>query len=446
MIGRLRLLYMDVNQGNTKPLGKRRVQNCPDLYNRNRKTDEVALDRKYLQMMRTLSVVALTLAVSLLAGIRAYSEDSPKAQAPWERDLEAAETMSLSGIDISFGEGMYNQALAEAPDDTARATIQNQRGVMLMQLHKFKSATSAFSTALLLRRKLLGEADPVTLKTMSNLALATYKLGDEVEAEKLYKSCIDLKRKACPGSESLAKTLTNLAHLYSDERRHDEAKSCYTEALEIDKKNFGASHDEVANDLFNLGAFFYGCNDTTQALTYFEQAKEMYAAVADKYGSVKALHYISLCHASLHEFDKAKDASLNALALHEELKGKGHPDTLVHLISAADCAAAAGDLEQAGKLYKQALSTARTAQTPSNAKLAECNLDLAQICLKQNHPDDAEQYFKKAIVHFDLLSNKDKRSLYELPMAYSRFLRSTNRIAESEQVAHNYLDIYAPAH
>jgi tetratricopeptide (TPR) repeat protein len=190
---------------------------------------------------------------------------------------------------------------------------------------------------------------------------------------------------------------------------------------------------------------FYGCNDAKQALTYLEKAKDMYTAVADKYGSVKALHYISLCHGSLHEFDKAKDASLNALALHEELKGKGHPDTLVHLLSAADSLSAAGDLDQAEKLYKQALACARSAQEPSNAKLAECNLDLAQVCLKQKHPDDAEQYFKKALVHFDLLSKKEKRSLYDLPTAYAEFLRSNNRISESEQVAHNYLDVYAPA-
>jgi tetratricopeptide (TPR) repeat protein len=159
---------------------------------------------------------------------------------------------------------------------------------------------------------------------------------------------------------------------------------------------------------------------------------------------VKTLHYISLCYGALKQYDAAAKTSLQALALHEAVKGTGHPDTITHLLSAADAIDAAGDKIGAEKLYKQALATARAATDPSNVRLAECNLELAQFYKKLDRKDEAEQYFKKALVHYEELNKKDKRSLYDLPLAYSQLLRELKRDEESDRLAHKYLNIYAP--
>lgn len=361
----------------------------------------------------------------------------------WKADLENAEKFFLQG-DKEQSEKFYRQALGEVPDDTARATVINQKGVAQNMRHQFLDAEKSFSEALELRKKTLGENDAVTLQTMSNLALATYKSGDEVGAEKLYLECIERKRKVAPKSESLAKSLTNLANLYTDERNCAEAKKLYLEAAEIDTALFGSNNAQVAVDLFNVGVMSQKCHEPKEALAYLDKAHAIFSSLGDKYGQVKALHYSGISHGDMKNYDKASDFSLRALALHQELKGKDHPDTIVHILSAGDALSASGKYEEAEKLYQQALRAARLDAKSSGVRLTECNLALAQLYKKENKTDDAEQCFKKALIHYENLSKKEKRDLYELPLAYSQLLKELKQTQESEHLNHRYLHVYAP--
>lgn len=363
--------------------------------------------------------------------------------ASWKTDLESAEKFFLEG-DKAESEKYYQQAFSEASDDTTRATVVNQKGVAQNMQHQYLDAQKSFSDALELRKKALGENDPVTLQTMSNLALATYKNGDEEAAEKLYLECIERKRKVAPKSASLAKSLTNLANLYTDERNCAEAKKLYLEAAEIDTANFGSNNAQVAVDLFNVGVMSQKCQEPKEALTYLEQANTIFSSLGDKYGQVKSLHYSGLSHGDLKNYDKAAEFSMRALALHQELKGKDHPDTIVHILSAGDALSAAGKTDDAEKLYQQALRAVRLDANPSNVRLTECNLALAQLYKKENRADDAEQCFKKALIHYENLSKKEKRDLYELPLAYSQLLKELKQTQESEHLNHKYLHVYAP--
>jgi hypothetical protein len=63
---------------------------------------------------------------------------------------------------------------------------------------------------------------------------------------------------------------------------------------------------------------------------------------------------------------------------------------------------------------------------------------------KENRFDDAEQCFKKSLIHYEALSKKDKRDLYELPLAYSQLLKELKQNQESEHLNHKYLNVYAP--
>ena len=146
----------------------------------------------------------------------------------------------------------------------------------------------------------------------------------------------------------------------------------------------------------------------------------------------------------MKNYDEAAKTSLQALALHEEVKGKGHPDTLIHLLNAAKALDSSGQSEKAGELYKQALNSASSSPSVSNFNLAECNLDMAQFYKKQGKKDEAEHYFKTALSRYDELTKREQRLLYELPLAYSQLLRDMRRNAESDQLAHQYLQIYTP--
>lgn len=388
--------------------------------------------------LKKQTTLILSVAILLFSAFPASSEEQA-----WEQALRSAEESFTQGrLEQAFEQ--LKQAQSKAPDDASRAAILNQLGVMKMNQRHFLDAQAAFKEALDLREKALPANDSATLQTASNLALATYKLGDEVGAERMYLQTIERKRSSQPGTASLAISLTNLANLYADHRRCSEAKSLYIEALDIDRKLFGDKHSETANDLFNLGAMLHRCNEFAEALTYLEQAQTAYAAVSNRYGEVKALHYMALCESALKHHEKAAALAQRALNHHEGLKGKGHGDTIVHILNAADSYDASGKIEEAEKLYKQSVEIADRFVPVDNLRIVESNLELAQFFRRHHRFEEAEHYYKRALVHYDQLSKKDKRALYELPLAYSQMLAEQKRTEESEKLARKYLHVYVP--
>lgn len=381
-----------------------------------------------------------------LAALCAEAGSSTPAQAQWREKEDAAE-LAFSQGRMSQAEQLWQEALGLAEKSSAadRATTFNQMGVAMVKQRRFTEADKFLKQAVAVRKAELGAENAVTLQSLSNLALVKHKLGDEKDSEELYKQCIEGKRKTAPKSVTLANTLTNLANLYSDERRCSEAKKLYEEALEIDTSQYGADHIEVANDLFNLGALSHRCNEWKDSIDYFSRAQKLFEAAGDQYATVRTLHYKGLSLARLNQHKEAYQAFEAARNLHEQLKGKGHPDTLVHMLNAADESSATGDNALAEKTYKQALAHAQSARNPSNLRLAECNLELAQFYRKQSKTDEAEQYFRKALVHYDHLTHRQKRALYELPLAYSHMLKDLKREEESARMAHKYVHVFAPA-
>lgn len=367
-----------------------------------------------------------------------------EAVSDWEKSLEAAESAVLKNDDAHVDENIERAMSQTGDDDTIRATIQNQVGIIRMRQHRYADAQKAFQTALDLRLSTVGPSDPATLQTEGNLGLAEVKLGNEVKAEELYKKAIEGKRKTNPTSPSLATSLTNLAHLLAQEKRCREAKTLYIEALGIDSTEYGATHAEVAQDLFNLGAMLEECNNFTEALPYLERSKRTYEALKDDLGKSKSLHYIALCYTGMHQPAKASEASLAAFETHEHFKGKGHGDTLVHLLNAADSVDAMGEGPKAQKLYQQALQSAEAAKEPSNLRLAECNLEMGEFFLRHNEREKAEQYFKSAIVHYDALNKRDRRTLYELPLVYVKLLQDAHRDTEADELSTRYIDVFLP--
>lgn len=391
-----------------------------------------------------------TLVISVVSLSPALGEEAGE----WLNQLESAEKMFLNG-DVPGADSVLQKSLASAPDDASRAMVLNHTGVIELKERRFKDAEKCFSQSLEIRKRVLGPEAPKTLETLSNYALASYKLGDEQLAEKLYTECIALKRKACPGTPSLAITLTNLAHLYGDERRCADAKKLYLEVIDIDTKALGENNEEVAKDMFHLGGLLHRCNECTEALPYFEKAIDKFRKAGNKLGAVQTYHYLALCQMEDKNFAAAQSSADMALVLSREIYGEFHPDTLLHMLTLADAYASSGvgphgpsgdsDKMKAERLYNIAVEIAEHSPVPaSNLTLAQCNLALAQFYRKENKSSESEKYFKQALAYYDKLNKKDMRSMYEIPLAYSHLLKDLNRTSESEQYAHRYLHVYAP--
>lgn len=341
----------------------------------------------------------------------------------------------------------YKEAIIGAKTSEERASILQEFSLRLINRKQYEDAEPILVQCLSIRRA-KGENEITTLQVLSNLALVKHKLKKEEEAESLYKECLAKKRKISPNSASLALTLTNLANLYSEARRPTDAEPLYLEAYDIDKKLGGENHLECGQDLFNLGGMYYRCNEPKKALAYFERAQKIFQACGSSCHEqmIRVLHYSALCHSAIQDHQKSAEFNEKALLLQESNKGAEHGDTYIHLLNLAHAKAKLGKTSDAETLYKKALDRVSNAKTPDELRLCECNAELANFYRLQKQFVKAENFYKKALVHYEKLAKHEKRALYSLPHSYSVMLDELKRSEESHQMAHDYLHVFKPHH
>ncbi|HEY9683768.1 MAG TPA: tetratricopeptide repeat protein [Oculatellaceae cyanobacterium] len=374
----------------------------------------------------------------------AYAE--PTASDAWTTKEESAEKAFIDGK-YENADKLWKDALAEAEkfgtDDLKVAQTLNQMTHLFIKQGRYEEALPSLNRALTIRRKKLGEANILTAETLGNLALVDEKLGKDEDAEKLYKEVLEIKEKKLgDNSPSVAITKTNLANLYAEMRNCSEAKTLYLQALAIDEKSYGSTHEEVASDLINLGSLLYHCNDAAGAIEFLQRA----AKISDKNPALKAsaFHYVGLCHAKLQHPSDAEEAYKQALAAQEAIKGKGHPDTIVHLLNIAKVADEQGRTDEAEKIYNDALDTLQKNTTTKPMTLTECLIEVAHFYHRHNKPEESESYYKRALQTYETLDRADQRRLYELPRAYADLLKEQKRTTESDAIAKQYLHLYEP--
>lgn len=402
----------------------------------------------------------LTILSALSFSAVAYAAENPD----WQKLEEEAEQSFLSGEKVKSerlfqealaltrgtstssqsGSPVSNQSANQGPNELAEAEILNQMTHLYLSEKRYSEARQALDKALKIRREKLGAQSEKVAESLGNLALIEHRDGKDALAEKYYREAIAIKTAA--KSSSLAVTLTNLANLYSDKKRLDEAKPLYEQALALDKKEFGENHIEVARDLFNLGGMYYHHNYFKEALAYFEQALSAYKKLDNVGGQVKCHHYIGLCLFADNQHEKAGQSYAEALGLQESQKGKNHPDTFVHKLNMAKSFDFAGKSDRAEEIYRQSLQSAGEVQKEAKLKFVECSIEYAHFLRRHNRPNEAEKILEAALTSYETLNSEERRKLYELPRVYSDLLRELKKDEAAHEMAHRHLHVYGQSH
>ncbi len=390
-----------------------------------------------------LPCLSLLLCSFIVTSHLALAEDSSAPGAKWQEEETQAESLFLQG---SFSEAENHWAAAAAQalkekDELHLAETLNSKTHLYIKQKRYAEAHDDLARALAIREKLLGPASDKVFETRGNLALIAHKLGKDAEAESLYKQTIGSKRQA-QNSTSLATTLTNLANLYTEMKRIEEAKVLYLEALTLDQNALGKNNKETAQDLFNLGAMFYQHNYNKEAVDYFKQALAVYSTLNDIPGQIKSYHYLGLCHAEENTHDAAIDAYKKALILHNKLKGENHPDTFVHQLNLARSLDQTGKAGEAEKLYQATLSAANQNHRDAKIKTIECTIEYAHFLRRHARQTEAEKLLKDLLPAYETLSVADRKQLYEMPRIYSDVLKELKKDSESDAMARKHLHVF----
>ncbi|KAK4117981.1 hypothetical protein N657DRAFT_659810 [Parathielavia appendiculata] len=142
-------------------------------------------------------------------------------------------------------------------EKAGRATLLQSVGAFFSYRGQWKDAERFQLGAIELREEVLGSDHPSTLTSMANLASTYWEQGRWEEAEKLF---VQTKLGAdhpdtLTSMANLASTMANLAFIWKDMGRHEDALGLLQTCVDLRQQVFSVGHPYTASTLSNLKAW-----------------------------------------------------------------------------------------------------------------------------------------------------------------------------------------------
>jgi tetratricopeptide (TPR) repeat protein len=192
--------------------------------------------------------------------------------------------------------------------------------------------------------------------SLSNIGLVYDSLGEMRKALASYTKALPLLRAVGARAEE-ATTLNNIGGVYSSLGEKRKALDYYNQALPL-LRSVGASRTEAAT-LSNIGAVYDSLGEKRKALDFYNQALRLDHSVSNRSGEGSTLNNIGTVYKSLGENHKALDFYNQALPLLRLVGDRsGEAVTLSNIGLVYD---SLGEMQEALDYYNQALPLQRAA-------------------------------------------------------------------------------------
>ncbi|HEY9764451.1 MAG TPA: tetratricopeptide repeat protein [Trichocoleus sp.] len=274
----------------------------------------------------------------------------------------------------------------------------------------------------------LGESHPDVAFSLNNLALLYHQQGRAQEAEVLYNKALEQIRLLFGKADSTLMTgLNNLASLYRTQGRLTEAEGLYQQSLEMARQQ-GEIPAVVITSLNNLAELYRLQGRNTEAEPLYQEALAMAQRLFGKeHATVAAcLNNLAELYRAVERYQEAEALHLKALKMRQRLLGKNHLAIATSLNNLAELYRIQGRYRQAEKLYIQSLEMTRRLMGEEHPAVATGmnNLAVLYACAKR---------FDKAIALLEQALAKRLKLLGESHPDTRRTLQSLENVKASKQ-------------
>jgi len=179
----------------------------------------------------------------------------------------------------------------------------------------YEQAEAAFVRAMEDQRQrgnLAGEA-----RCLAQLGVVARRRGDYAGAAVWLEQALGLLEgdtgQTIEGAQVYAQALNEMGTIHANQGRYEEAKACYTHALEISRAH--GNRESEAQALNNLGTVDDEQCNFSQALEYYQQSLELRRAIGDRAGEGASLHNLSILLQNIGNYTKTQEYGLSALEI-----------------------------------------------------------------------------------------------------------------------------------
>ena len=195
--------------------------------------------------------------------------------------------LQLTMSQVYMGLGLYNSSLqlaehswanrrsALGESNPATLSSRSELGDSLRSLGKLDEAEAHLRAALEAQQRDPGPDSLDTRVTEARLGVVIYSKGDAKQAEGILRSAVEgLRRLGQPGASERVDTMQWLGQALRDEDKRQEAVTVQIEALDLARKTNGDDHPSTLSCLDALGLLYWDLGRLDEAESYLRQSLE----------------------------------------------------------------------------------------------------------------------------------------------------------------------------
>jgi serine/threonine-protein kinase len=367
------------------------------------------------------------------------------------------------------------------PDHLDVAYAKDRLGLLhVYEMSDYTAAEQLFGDALATRRSLLGEADPLTIESMNNLALALQSQGRVDEAEPLYRRILDLSAELDDErvSQNTPVTMTNLAWLLQTKGSLLASDSLFTQALDLRRRLYSGDHARLANSLSALARsrIMIGELESAEALAIealamrrrvyagphartaeslkilgdatltrgdYASAEASYQEALSMYREVlgpgnQSVGWVQMALAevfnALDDYERAEAAGRESYEIYRETLGSEHPFVARVFAEWARAVHGLGDHERADSMYREALASLTAAYGEAHYNVASVQVFLAELLMDRGEPAAAEPLLRQAFATRTEVLPEGHRATTRTQVLLGRSLLGQGRYEAAEEL------------
>jgi tetratricopeptide (TPR) repeat protein len=293
--------------------------------------------------------------------------------------------------------GLRRQVLTEKHPDTIKSMAEF--GATCHAQGRYTEAQDIAIKVLELRQEVLG-VHPETIRSMADLGTTYYEQGRYDEAKKLYDKALQLRQEILGETHpDTIRSIAELGAIYYEQGQYDEAKKLKDKTLQLRQEILGEKHPDTIRSMAELGAIYHAQGRQTEAQDIAIKVLELRQEVLGEKHPDTIMSIADL-GATYHEqgrYDKAKELKDKALQLRQEILGEKHPDTIRSIAELGAIYHEQGQYEEAERLYNEALQLRREVLGARHPDTIRSMANIAATYHQQGQFDKALQLHQAAL-------------------------------------------------
>ncbi len=275
-----------------------------------------------------------------------------------------------------------------------------QLGRTFVRIGDYRRADPTLSKAYELMREQLGEESSDVLITQGELANLYHQQARWEEAEDLFSKVFEIQSRVLGvNHRSTLQTRSRLALLHLDQNRFDVAQEILEETLDSQEQFLGADDIDTQNTLHSLALLFQSRGQYSESENLYVQ---MLAQLREQHGEesivgLKVATSLGSQYRAQRRLEEAEQTIAKTLEIQTRTLGETHPDTLISMKGFAELKHYQGDYELAEKMYLRVIEAQENGLGTDHPDTIATKTNLAMVYSDQGRFSESELLFQSVI-------------------------------------------------